>query len=94
MFENLGRGLSRLERPGNWQNRGGFAFSPHLLTANAETPLPPSSAIRENQSEYENAGYGVTVTGIVTSPAPKPFRNKVPVPGFPPSTVIETLFWP
>ena len=36
VFEDLCRDFSRLERPGYWQNRRGFAFSPHELQANAE----------------------------------------------------------
>ena len=32
----------------------------------------------------------VTVTGTETSPEPKPFRNRLPVPGLPPSTVTVT----
>ena len=48
-----------LSRPGYWQNRGGFAFSPHILIANAKLPLPPSSAIRKNQSEREICGLGL-----------------------------------
>jgi hypothetical protein len=51
VFEDLGRGLGRLERPGYWQNRCGFAFSPHVLAGNAETPPRPSSAQRETQPE-------------------------------------------
>ena len=78
VFEDLGRGLSRLERPGYWQNpgrlwrrrrrvnRGGFAFNPHVLAENAETPPRPSSAKRENQPECEKCGLAVSIQSIST----------------------------
>jgi len=33
VFEDLSRVRGRLERPGYWQNRRGFAFSPHCSDA-------------------------------------------------------------
>ena len=58
-FEDLGCDFSRLARPGYWQNRGGFAFNPHVLAANADTPPRPSPAKRENQPECEKCGLSV-----------------------------------
>ena len=52
-FENLGCGRNHLERPGCWQNRGGFALRAHVLTGGAETLPHPSVAIRENQPACE-----------------------------------------
>ena len=39
VFEDFGRGPSRLERPGYGQNRGGFAFSPHFRQVHDTTPF-------------------------------------------------------
>ena len=36
----------------------------------------------------------MTLTATLTSPEPKPLRNRLPFPGFPPSTVTVTLVWP
>ena len=70
VFEDLGRGLSRLERPGYWQNRCGFAFSPHVLAGNAETPPRPSSAKRENEPECEICGLTAEVVSGHFRPLP------------------------
>ena len=38
VFEDFSRGRSRWKRPGYWQNRGGFAGSPHFLPTHDSNP--------------------------------------------------------
>ena len=58
VFEDLGCDFSRLERPGYWQNRRGFAFSPHELQANAEERQRWKLDLIERQVECEECGLG------------------------------------
>ena len=61
VFEDLGRGLSRLERPGYWQPRQvGVAFSPHELETDAGTLHPRRRDKGENHFEGDACG----LTGI------------------------------
>jgi hypothetical protein len=49
VFEDLGRDFSRLDRPGYWQNRRGFAFSPHEPLVGAEAAEVWSTDMGEKQ---------------------------------------------
>jgi hypothetical protein len=56
VFENRSRGRSRLERPGYWQNRCGFACSPHFPHTHDSTPPVRSWTAEKTAESVKNAG--------------------------------------
>ena len=99
VFENRSRGRSRLERPGYWQNRCGFACSPHFPHTHDSTPPVRSWTAEKTAESVKNAGYGRMLTfrmtgGVSGLLMPPSFPGPVGVPASASTTSIPFVTWP